>query len=159
VFMQMRVEFLQQEGGQLWRLFVCCVKCEGMVVIRQKEAKETRGGVRKKDKKDIWATGGREEEFSNRVVGTVCGHCERSQERRMKGMGFLEISVGMIAGWARFEAVEKFCGKKVKIVGRIVERAAVFRNWGKGEVVEGVKDGEGGIEVVSEVEIGFISEN
>lgn len=48
-------------------------------------------------------------------------------------------------------------------MGRIVERAAVFRNWGKGEVVEGVKDGEGGIEVVSEVvsevEIGFISED
>jgi hypothetical protein len=121
-----------------------------MVVIRQKEAKETRGGVRKKD---IWVTGGRKEEFSNRFVGTVYGYCERSQERRMKGIGLLEISVGMISGWARFKAVEKFCGKKVKIVGRMVERAGVFRNWGGREVVEGVKDGEGGIEVVSEVEI------
>jgi hypothetical protein len=61
-----------------------------MVVIRQKEAKETRGGVRKKD---IWATGGRKEEFSNRFVGTVCGHCKRSQERRMKGIGFYPQSI------------------------------------------------------------------
>jgi hypothetical protein len=49
VFGQMRLEFLQQEGGQLWRLFVCCIKCEGMVVIRQKEAKGTRDRARKKD--------------------------------------------------------------------------------------------------------------
>jgi hypothetical protein len=66
-----------------------------MVVIKQKEGKETRGRVRKKD---VRATGGREGEFSNRSVGTVCGGCERSQERRMKGIGFLEISVGIIAG-------------------------------------------------------------
>jgi hypothetical protein len=49
----------------------------------------------------------------------------------MKGIGLLEISVGMIAGWARFETVEKFYRKKVKIVERMVERGeeeAVFGN-------------------------------
>lgn len=71
-----------------------------MVVIRQKEAKGTRNRGRKKD---LWATGGMEEEeeegFSNRFVATVCGHCERNQERKMKGIGYLDVSVRMIAGW------------------------------------------------------------
>lgn len=65
-------------------------------------------------------------------VSRVCGDCERSQERRMKGIGFLEIRVRRIAGWARFEAVEKFCGKKVEMIGGTVEVRAVFVIRGRG---------------------------
>ena len=50
----------------------------------------------------------------------------------MKGIGFLEIRVRRIAGWARFEAVEKFCGKKVEMIGGTVEVRAVFVIRGRG---------------------------
>lgn len=92
------------------RLFVCCVTCDGVVLMKKPS---TDNAVRAK----------------NHLLLTVCGECD-TPVLPVVSTG-LRLNLDMIRGWKLYTAIHRWCGgEQPNCTMTIFPRDAVFKNHG-----------------------------
>ena len=93
---------------------------------------------------------------------TTCGRCElrqglgATQERRFS------INQSILESWDLYKTVRRWCGHEVEAIPRVIECNAIFRDWGYGVIIQGVRlthdeDGKHDLVLLPYVDVGFIT--
>jgi len=129
----------------LGRVFVCCITHGEMVVISQEQT-EIEG----------------EKPYLSYFMATICGRCGLRQGIDIARGGRFSIKQEILESWDLYKTVRVWCRQEVEVIPRILERSAIFRDWGYGVVVQGVRllhgvDGVQDMRVLPYVDVGFIT--
>ena len=137
---------LQRWSSQiLGRVFVCCMTHGEMVVLSQEQTEEER-----------------QTRYLDHFMVTICGRCELRQELDTNRERRFSINQGILESWDLYKTVRRWCGQEVEAIPRVMEHSAIFRDWGYGVVIQGVRltyndDGEQDMMLLPCVDVGFIT--
>jgi len=137
---------LQRWNSQiLGRVFVCCMTHGEMVVLSQEQTEDERQRC-----------------YLDHFMVTICGRCELRQGLGATRERRFSINQSILESWDLYKTVRRWCGHEVEAIPRVVECNAIFRDWGYGVIIQGVRlihdeNGKQDLMLLPYVDVGFIT--